>query len=117
LSSSVRSAEKDLADDKSTANFIICKEPSHGTLRFFTGNGCFFTSDEKVAEELAKRRKRVHVVDPAEVFLPDEAEIQARTIESNAISFVLKNLYQSFRESRAGNTPCSSHLRFLGTIN
>jgi len=68
LSSSVRSAEKDLAADKSTANFIICKEPSHGTLRFFTGNGCFFTSDEKVAEELAKRRKRVHVVDPAEVF-------------------------------------------------
>ncbi len=37
----------DLDDDRSMANFMICNESSHGTLRFFTGDGCFFTSDEK----------------------------------------------------------------------
>src|SRR6267143_3360554 len=58
----------DLDDDKSMANFMVCNESSHGTLRFFTGDGCFFTSDEKVAEELVKKGKRVHVVDPKEFF-------------------------------------------------
>jgi len=58
----------DLDDDRSMANFMICNESSHGTLRFFTGDGCFFTSDEKVAEELVKKGKRVHVVDPQEFF-------------------------------------------------
>ena len=38
---------RDLDDDRSMANFMICNESSHGTLRFFTGDGCFFTSDEK----------------------------------------------------------------------
>jgi hypothetical protein len=55
---------KDLDDDKSMANFMVCNESSHGTLRFFTGDGCFFTSNEKVAEELVRKGKRVHVVDP-----------------------------------------------------
>jgi len=50
------------------ANFMVCNESSHGTLRFFTGDGCFFTSDQKVAEELVKRGKRVHVVDQHEFF-------------------------------------------------
>jgi hypothetical protein len=59
---------KDLDDDKSMANFMICNESSHGTLRFFTGDGCFFTSNVKVAEELVKKGKRVHVVDPEEFF-------------------------------------------------
>ena len=67
LSSSVRCG-KDLDDDKSMANFMVCNESSHGTLRFFTGDGCFFTSDQKVAEELVKRGKRVHVVDQHEFF-------------------------------------------------
>ena len=58
----------DLDDDKSMANFMVCNESSHGTLRFFTGDGCFFTSNEKVAEELVKKGKRVHVVDPQEFF-------------------------------------------------
>jgi hypothetical protein len=33
---------KDLDDDKSMANFMVCNESSHGTLKFFTGDGCFF---------------------------------------------------------------------------
>lgn len=59
---------KDLDDDKSMANFMICNESSHGTLRFFAGDGCFFTSDQKVADELMSKGKRVHVVDPQEFF-------------------------------------------------
>jgi hypothetical protein len=59
---------KDLGDDKSMGNFMVCNDSSHGTLRFFTGDGCFFTSNEKVAEELVKKGKRVHVVDPKEFF-------------------------------------------------
>ncbi len=59
---------EDLDDDKSMANFMVCNESSNGTLRFFTGDGCFFTSDQKVAEELLKKGKRVHVVDPQEFF-------------------------------------------------
>ncbi len=59
---------KDLDDDKSMANFMICNESSHGTLRFFTGDGCFFTSDQKLAEELIKKGKRVHIIDPQEFF-------------------------------------------------
>jgi len=57
-----------LDDEKSMANFMICNESSHGTLRFFTGDGCFFTSNQKVAEELLKKGKRVHVVHPQEFF-------------------------------------------------
>ena len=63
---------KDLDDDKSMANFMVCNESSHGTLKFFTGDGCFFTSDQKVAEELVKKGKRVHVVDPHEFFAGHE---------------------------------------------
>jgi hypothetical protein len=59
---------RDLDDDQAMANFMICDEESHGTLRLFTGDGCFFTSNKKVIEELVKRGKRVHVVDPAEFF-------------------------------------------------
>ncbi len=59
---------KDLDDDREMANFLVCKEESHGVLRFFTGDGCFFTTNEKVAEELAKKGKRVHVVDPKQFF-------------------------------------------------
>ena len=59
---------RDLDGDKSMANFMVCNEPSHGTLRFFTGDGCFFTTNVKVAEELVKKGKRVHVVDPQEFF-------------------------------------------------
>ncbi len=55
---------KDLNDDKQLANFLICSNESHGTLRFFTGDGCYFTTNEKVAEELAKKGKRVHLTDP-----------------------------------------------------
>ncbi len=59
---------RDLDDDESMANFMVCNESSHGTLRFFTGDGCFFTSNEKAAEELVKKGKRVHLVDPQEFF-------------------------------------------------
>lgn len=59
---------KDLDDDKTMANFMVCTELSHGTLRFFTGDGCFFTSNPKVAEELVAKGKRVHLVDPKEFF-------------------------------------------------
>ena len=55
---------RDLNDDKQLANFLTCNNESHGTLRFFTGDGCYFTTNEKVAEELAKKGKRVHVADP-----------------------------------------------------
>ena len=30
--------------------------------------GCFFTTSEKVAEELTNKGKRVHVVDPKQFF-------------------------------------------------
>jgi hypothetical protein len=59
---------KDLDDDREMANFLVCKDESHGVLRFFTGDGCFFTTNEEVAEELAKKGKRVHVVDPKQFF-------------------------------------------------
>ena len=59
---------KDLDDDKSMANFMICTDISHGVLRFFTGDGCYFTTNEKVAEELVKKGRRVHIVDPKEFF-------------------------------------------------
>ena len=50
------------------ANFMVCKNESHGLLRFYTGDGCYFTTDEKAAEELMKKGRRVHVVDPQEFF-------------------------------------------------
>ncbi|MBO0888219.1 hypothetical protein J2P12_03880 [Candidatus Bathyarchaeota archaeon] len=59
---------KDLDDDKTMANFMVCNDESHGLLRFFTGDGCYFTTNEKVAEELAKKGRRVHTVDPKEFF-------------------------------------------------
>jgi hypothetical protein len=59
---------RDLDDDKSMANFMVCNESSHETLRFFTVDGCFFTSNEKMAEELVKKGKRVHIVNPREFF-------------------------------------------------
>lgn len=59
---------KDLDDDKTMANFMVCNDASHGLLRFFTGDGCYFTTDEKVGEELVKKGKRVHIVDPKEFF-------------------------------------------------
>ena len=59
---------RDLDDDKGMAGFLVCNEPFHGVLRFYTGDGCFFTTNEKAAEELAKKGKRVHLVDPKEFF-------------------------------------------------
>ena len=59
---------KDLDDDKTMANFLVCADSSHGLLRFFTGDGCYFTTNEQVAEELMKKGKRVHTVDPKEFF-------------------------------------------------
>jgi hypothetical protein len=59
---------KDLDDDKTMANFLVCGDSSHGSLRFFTGDGCYFTTNEKAAEELMKKGKRVHIVDPKEFF-------------------------------------------------
>ena len=50
------------------ANFMVCKDESHGLLRFFTGDGCYFTTNEKAAEELMRKGRRVHVVDPEEFF-------------------------------------------------
>ena len=47
---------------------MVCNDPSHGLLRFFTGDGCYFTTNEKVGEELVKKGKRVHIVDPKEFF-------------------------------------------------
>ena len=55
---------KDLEDDKTLANFLICNDQSHGTLRFFTGDGCFFTTSERAAEELVRKGRRVHLADP-----------------------------------------------------
>ncbi len=55
---------KELEDDKAMANFLICSDQSHGVLRFFTGDGCFFTTNEKVAEELVNKGRRVHLADP-----------------------------------------------------
>ena len=60
---------KDLQDDKELGNFLVCNEESHGTLRFFTGDGCYFTTNEKTAEELAKKGKRVHLTDPRKSFM------------------------------------------------
>ena len=57
---------KDLDDDKTMANFLVCNDASHGALRFFTGDGCYFTTSEKTAEELVKKGRRVHVIDPNE---------------------------------------------------
>ncbi len=72
---------RDLDDDKNMANFMVCKNESHGLLRFYTGDGCYlrfytgdgcyFTTDEKAAEELMKKGRRVHVVDPQEFFAKD----------------------------------------------
>src|SRR5437660_9722080 len=59
---------KDLDDDKTMADFLVCGDSSHGLLRFFTGDGCYFTTNEQVAEELMKKGKRVHIVDPKEFF-------------------------------------------------
>lgn len=59
---------KDLDDDKTMPNFLVCEDESHGVLRFFTGDGCFFTTNEKTAGELAKKGRRVHLVDPKEFF-------------------------------------------------
>ena len=59
---------KDLDDDKTMANFMVCNDLSHGVLKFFTGDGCYFTTNEKVAEELMKTGRRVHVIDPKEFF-------------------------------------------------
>ncbi len=58
----------DLDDDKTMANFMFCKNESHGLLRFYTGDGCYFTTNEKAAEELMKKGRRVHIVDPKEFF-------------------------------------------------
>ena len=59
---------KDLDDDKTMPSFLVCNDSSHGVLRFFTGDGCYFTTDEKAAEELVKKGRRVHVIDPNEFF-------------------------------------------------
>jgi hypothetical protein len=59
---------KDLDDDKTIANFMVCNDQSHGVLRFFTGDGCYFTTSEKVAEELLKKGRRVHIMDPTTSF-------------------------------------------------
>jgi hypothetical protein len=59
---------KDLDDDKAMANFMVCNDASHGVLRFFTGDGCYFTTNESVAEKLIKKGRRVHIVDPQEFF-------------------------------------------------
>ena len=58
----------DLNDDKNMANFMVCDNESHGLLRFYTGDGCYFTTNEKAAEELMKKGRRVHLVDPKEFF-------------------------------------------------
>ena len=58
----------DLDDDKNMANFMVCENESHGLLRFYTGDGCYFTTNEKAAEELMKKGRRVHLVDPEEFF-------------------------------------------------
>jgi hypothetical protein len=63
---------RELDDDKSLANFIIRNKSSHGTLKFFTRDSCFCTNDQKVVEELLKKRKRVHVVDAHEFFARHE---------------------------------------------
>ena len=60
--------EEDPDDDKTMPNFTVCNNQSHGILRFFTGDGCFFTTNEKVAEELVKKGRRVHLVDPKDFF-------------------------------------------------
>src|SRR5437879_11501403 len=35
---------QELEDDRDLANFLVCKNNSHGLLRFYTGDGCFFTT-------------------------------------------------------------------------
>ncbi len=59
---------RDLDDDKERPNFLVCNDASHGVLRFFTSDGCFFTTNGKVAEELMKKGRRVHLIDPNEFF-------------------------------------------------
>ena len=56
------------------ANFMFCNESFHGTLRFFTGDGCFFTRNEKVAEELMKKGKGF-MLWIRRNFSPDKTEI------------------------------------------
>jgi len=56
------------------ANFMFCNESLHGTLRFFTGDGCFFTRNEKVAEELMKKGKGF-MLWIRRNFSPDKTEI------------------------------------------
>lgn len=55
---------QELEDDKDLPDFLICKNSSHPLLRFYTGDGCFFTTDHKLAEELLMTGRRVHVTDP-----------------------------------------------------
>src|SRR5438093_798150 len=55
---------QELKDDRDLANFLVCKNNSHGLLRFYTGDGCFFTTDHKVAEALLLKGRKVHVSDP-----------------------------------------------------
>ena len=55
---------QELEDDGDLANFLVCKNNSHGLLRFYTGDGCFFTTDHKVAEALLLKGRKVHVSDP-----------------------------------------------------
>ncbi len=55
---------QELEDDGDLANFLVCKNNSHGLLRFYTRDGCFFTTDHKVAEALLLKGRKVHVSDP-----------------------------------------------------
>ena len=55
---------QELEDDRDLANFLVCKNNSHGLLWFYTGDGCFFTTDHKVAEALLLKGRKVHVSDP-----------------------------------------------------
>src|SRR2546427_12769570 len=78
-----------LDDDKSMANFMICNESSHGTLRFFTGDGCFFTSNAKVAEELVKKGKTCSCGRSEGVFRQTRLSRKGRDIESSVVSVAL----------------------------
>ena len=55
---------KDLEDDKELANFMICTNNSHGVVRFYTMDSCYFTMDQKIAEKLMLQGRRVHITDP-----------------------------------------------------
>src|SRR5438309_10810340 len=109
---------RDLDDDNSMANFMICNESSHGTLRFFTEDGCFFTSDKKVAEELTKKGKRVHVVDPR---ASRETSLRLRQGEDLRVERVFTSLEESppvvSQKPIKGTALFSFRLLFLGTIN